>query len=215
MNRFRDAFRDELERLLRTPVRNIRKADRLAEIYREAGSDSSLISKVDSISSSLQNRTCIPDLIKTVLYAVSGHFGKASELIGETDCAEGSQYMSFISLLSLVGAGEEGGDFERFQSAVLDRFITEYGDNRMAPGFLLEKAELMFRQAVREDDRDRMDEAFNTASRVPAHRFGSPYEEKAILLMARIELEGRRRPIEAVGYSSARPGGREASEKRE
>lgn len=198
MSRFRDAFRDELERLLRIPVRNIRKADRLVEIYREAGSDSSLISKVDSISSSLGNRTCIPDLIKTVLYAVSGDFGRASELVGETDCAEGSQYMSFISLLSLVGAGEAGGDFERFQSAVLDRFITEYGDNRMAPGFLLEKAELMFRQAVRENDRDRMEEAFNTASRVPGHRFGSPYEEKAVLLMARIELEGRRRPIEAV-----------------
>jgi len=198
MSRFRDAFRDELERLLRKPLRNIRNADRLVEIYREAGSDSSLISKVDSISSSLGNRTCIPDLIKTVLYAISGGFDRASGLIKDTDCAEGSQYMSFISLLSLVAAGEAGGDFERFQSAVLDRFITEYGDNRMAPGFLLEKAELMFRQAVSENDLARMEEAFNTASRVPSHRFGSPYEEKAVLLMARIELEGRRRPIEAV-----------------
>ena len=208
MNRFRDAFTDELERLLRKPVKNIRNADRLMEIYREAGTDSALISKVDSISSSLGNRTCIPDLMKTALFAISGDFDRASKLIGEVNCAEGSQYMSFISLLSMVVAGEGNPEIEQFQSAVLDRYIAEYGDNRMAPQFLLEKAKLMFRKALRENDQARMEEAFKRASRITLHRFGKPYEEKALLLMARIELEGRGRPVEAVRILS-RPGWRQ------
>ncbi|MFO7916142.1 MAG: tetratricopeptide repeat protein [Candidatus Krumholzibacteriales bacterium] len=215
MNRPRDAFRDELERLLRKPLKNIRNADRLVEIYREAGKDSALISKVDSISASLGNQTCMPDLMKTALFAISGDFDRASKVIREADCEEGSQYMSFISLLSLAGAGEAGREIERFQGAVLDRFIEEYGDNRMAPRFLLEKAELMFRQAARENDQARMDQAFNTVSQIPHHRFGKPYEEKALLLMARIELEGRRRPSEAVRILSRPEGWRQRGLKKE
>jgi len=198
MNRSRSAFRDELERVLRETDRNIRNARRLTEVFMEAGSDTALISAVDSLALVYQDSTCVPKLLKCSLFAIAGDFERAERIIGSADCAEQTQYISFISLLGLVETGETGTGLISFQNAVIDNFLSKYGETRLAPRLLLEKAGLLFRQAEIEDDPDMLNRAFSLASRVPEHRFGAPYRDKAHLLMAGIELDGRGRPRRAV-----------------
>ncbi|MBD3178704.1 MAG: tetratricopeptide repeat protein [Candidatus Latescibacteria bacterium] len=198
LNRNRDAFRDELDYLLKKPVKNIRNADRLVQIFAAAGKDTSLISKVDSVSSAHQSGTCVPRLVECVLWAISGDFKRASGIIARTGCAQQSDYISFISLLNMVERREWGSELEQFHAAVIEHFLSQYGDSRMAPRLLLEKASLIFSSAKREGNPAGMDRASGLASQVPEHRFGQPFREKANLLMARIELEGRNNPEEAV-----------------
>ncbi len=196
------AFADEAERIRVESGGRVGNAGRLLEIFEESGRDTTLLRALEKPASGSGGRMPDSEMIRSLLMARAGMFGRAMDLLEQAAGRSGREasFYSYLSLLSRMEEGRGGGELDGFRTEAFGLYLETFSEGGMASSVRLMKAELDMEAAVRmwPHDRRRLSRALDELSLIDSDGGGRPYSDRARILMARIWLEGLNQPEKAL-----------------